>query len=99
MVIAERLQVLDPTVQAIPDDAVVARRPDTLDGKVIGLLANGKINSEEILALTQEVLADRYEFKSGVVARNKHNASRPCPEHIIDELVEQCDVVITSSGD
>ena len=98
MVVAERLQVLDPTVQAIPEDAVVAERPDTLDGKVVGLLANGKINSEEILALTQEVLADRYEFR-GVVARNKRNASRPCPEHIIDELVEQCDVVITSSGD
>lgn len=98
MVTAERLRVLDPTVQPIPAEGVVADRPETLDGKVIGLLANGKLNSEEILALTQEVLADRYEFK-GVVARNKRNASRPCPDEIIDELVEQCDVVITSSGD
>ena len=98
MVTAEKLQALDPTVQPIPADAVVAERPTTLDGKVVGLLANGKLNSEEILALTQEVLADRYEFKA-VVARNKRNASRPCPEEIIDELVEQCDVVITSSGD
>lgn len=98
MVTAERLRVLDPTVQPIPAEGVVADRPETLDGKVIGLLANGKLNSEEILALAQEVLADRYEFK-GVVARNKRNASRPCPEEIIDELVEQCDVVITSSGD
>ena len=98
MVTAERLRVLDPTVQPIPAEGVVADRPETLEGKVIGLLANGKLNSEEILALTQEVLADRYEFK-GVVARNKRNASRPCPEEIIDELVEQCDVVITSSGD
>lgn len=98
MTTAERLRVLDPTVQPIPAEGVVADRPETLNGKVIGLLANGKLNSEEILALTQEVLADRYEFK-GVVARNKRNASRPCPEEIIDELVEQCDVVITSSGD
>lgn len=98
MTTAEKLQVLDPTVQPIPADAVIAERPETLDGKVIGLLANGKINSEEVLALTQEVLADRYEFK-GVVERNKRNASRPCPPEIIDELVEQCDVVITSSGD
>ena len=95
---AVKLQALDPTVQPIPEEAVVAERPDTLDGKVIGLLANGKINSEEILALTQEVLADRYEFK-GVVARNKRNASRPCPDEIMDELVDLCDVVITSSGD
>ncbi len=98
MVTAERLRVLDPTVQPIPAEGVVADRPETLDGKVIGLLANGKLNSEEVLALTQEVLADRYDFK-GVIARNKRNASRPCPEEIIDELVEQCDVVITSSGD
>ncbi len=98
MVTAEKIQALDPTVQPIPADAVVADRPATLDGKVVGLLANGKLNSEEILALTQEVLADRYDFKA-VVARNKRNASRPCPDEIIDELVEQCDVVITSSGD
>ena len=45
-----------------------------------------------------EVLADRYEF-GGVVERNKMNASRPCPEDIIDEIVDKCDVVITSSGD
>jgi hypothetical protein len=45
-----------------------------------------------------EVLADRYDFKA-VIARNKLNASRPCPEDIMKELVDQCDVVITSSGD
>ena len=82
MVVAERLQVLDPTVQAIPEDAVVARRPNTLDGKVIGLLANGKINSEEVLALTQEVLADRYEFKA-VVARNKHGTHHALARSIL----------------
>ncbi len=98
MTTMEKIQVLDPTVQPIPADSVVAKRPHTLDGKVIGLLANGKLNSVEVLALTQEVLADRYDF-AGVVERNKHNASRPCPEEIIDELVELCDVVITSSGD
>lgn len=98
MATSTMVRVLDPTVQPIPEDAVIAERPDTLDGKVIGLLANGKINSEEVLQLTQEVLADRYEF-SGVVARNKGNASRPCPEGMIDELAELCDVVITSSGD
>lgn len=98
MVISTKLEVLDPTTKPIPQEAVVAVRPDTLNGKVLGLLANGKMNSVEILDMVHEVLADRYEFKS-VVTRNKHNASRPCPRDIIDELVEQCDVVITSSGD
>ena len=93
-----RLQVLDPTVTPIPEHAVIAPRPDTLDGTVIGLLANGKANSVEILELVQEILADRFEFKT-IVAKNKGNASRPCPADLLQEMADQCDVVITSSGD
>ena len=93
-----RLEVLDPTVQPIPERAVIAARQDTLDGATIGLLANGKQNSEELLEMVYEVLADRYEF-SGVITKNKGNASRPCPEDLLDELAERCDVVVTSTGD
>ena len=64
MTTATRLAVLDPTVEPIPAHAVVAQRPDTLDGKVIGLLANGKRNSVELLEAISDVLADRYEFKA-----------------------------------
>ena len=92
------LVVLDPTVAPLPAEGVVADRPNTLDGLTIGLLANGKLNSEEMLTAIHDVLADRFEF-GAVVERNKLNASRPCPEHIIDELVDECDVVVTSSGD
>ncbi len=98
MTTATRIEVLDPTVDPIPAEAVIARRPETLDGTVIGLLANGKRNSDELLEMIQEVLADRYEFKS-VIARNKGNASRPCPPNLLNELAEQCEVVITASGD
>ena len=98
MTTATRIEVLDPTVEPIPAHAVIAPRPDTLNGTVIGLLANGKHNSDVILEMIQEILADRFEFKA-VVAKNKGNASRPCPKDIMQELVEQCDVVITASGD
>ena len=36
------LEVFDPTVDPIPAHGVVAKRPDTLNGAVVGLLANGK---------------------------------------------------------
>ena len=98
MTTATRVQVLDPTVDPVPAHAVVAPRPETLNGAVVGLLANGKPNAEELLGMVHDVLADRYEFKQ-VVTRNKGNASRPCPAEIVDELAEQCDVVITASGD
>ena len=98
MTTATRLAVMDPTVEPIPAHAVVAQRPNTLDGKVIGLLANGKRNSVELLEAVSEVLADRYDFKA-VVARNKGNASRPCPTPLAEEMAQQCDVIITASGD
>ena len=98
MTTATRLEVLDPTVEPLPAEGVVADRPTTLDGLTLGLLANGKLNSVEMLTAIHDVLADRFEF-GAVVERNKHNASRPCPEGIIDELVDKCDVVVTSSGD
>ena len=44
------------------------------------------------------MLSDRYEFKE-VVARNKGNASRPCPRDLLEEMAEECDIVITSTGD
>ena len=98
MTTATRLAVMDPTVEPIPAHAVVAQRPNTLDGKVIGLLANGKRNSVELLEAVSEVLADRYDFKA-VVAHNKGNASRPCPTPLAEEMAQQCDVIITASGD
>ena len=98
MTTTTKIEVLDPTVEPIPLEAVIAPRPESLDGAVLGLLANGKANSEAMLELVQEVLADRYEFKE-VVSRNKGNASKPSPKDIIDELVDRCDVVITASGD
>ena len=51
-----------------------------------------------MLEMVREVLADRYDFNR-VITKNKGNASRPCPEDILDELAERCDVVITASGD
>ena len=92
------LIALDPTVAPLPADGVIAERPATLDGARLGLLANGKLNSEEMLTALHDVLADRFAFAE-VVERNKMNASRPCPQEIIDEMVDLCDVIITSSGD
>jgi hypothetical protein len=98
MTTATRLTVLDPTVEPIPVHAIVAQRPTTLNGKTVGLLANGKRNAGELLEAVYEVLSDRFEF-AGAVVRNKGNASRPCPASIIEEMADQCDVVITASGD
>ncbi len=93
-----KIEVLDPTSEPIHSNAVIAPRPETLNGIKVGLLANGKHNSDLILEMVYEILSDQVEF-GGVMFRNKENASKPCPESIIDDLVGECGAIITSSGD
>ena len=95
---ATKYVLLDPTVDALPDSTILAPRPSDLNGKVVGLLANGKRNSDRLLDALYGLLQDTYEFKD-VVRVNKGDSSRPAPQKIVDELVEKCDVVITATGD
>jgi hypothetical protein len=92
---------LDPTVEAEPapvTDVGAPRRPGGLEGKVLGLLANGKVNADRLLALVRDGLATRYAL-AGVVARTKPDASRPAPAPLLDELARGCDAVVTAVGD
>lgn len=95
---ATKFKLLDPTVEALPDNTLLAPRPDDLNGKVVGLLANGKRNADELLDAVLSLIQDTYEIKE-VIRLNKRDQSRPAPQHIMDELLEKCDFVITATGD
>ena len=95
---ATRFVILDPTSEPVVLPAAMARRPDDLNGKVVGLLANGKRNADILLDKLYTLLCQRYTLKEAV-RLNKGDASRPCPKHLMDQLVQRCDVVITASGD
>ena len=92
------ITVLDPTVEPIPAHAVVAPRPTTLDGAVVGLLSNGKPYAAGLLRDVHAILADRFQFKA-MVERNKGDSSRPSPRSILEDLARECDVVVTAIGD
>ena len=51
---ATKISILDPTVQPMPESTSLAPRPTSLDGATVGLLANGKRNSEELLRAVYE---------------------------------------------
>ncbi len=95
---ATKFRLLDPTVKPLIESASLAPRPHDLNGKVVGLLANGKRNADRLLDAVFSLLEARYQFKD-VVRLNKGDPSRPAPEPIMDELLQQCDVVITGIGD
>jgi hypothetical protein len=93
------LKILDPTVAADdPSDVVVAKRLTDLDGKVLGLLHNGKVNGDQLLDLVRVQLTARYGLRDVVVVR-KPSASRVADGAVLDRLARECDAVVTAIGD
>jgi hypothetical protein len=86
---------LSPGVDAKP---VLAPRRASLGGAVIGLLANSKANSGELLELIAGELATRHGT-AGVVRVMKPHPSVPAADDALRALAEQADVVITAIGD
>ena len=94
----QELLVLDPTTSPEPVEVTTAPRPDTLDGKVMGLLDNGKLNAGRVLDLVGEIIARKYNL-AGVVRKRKADASHGAPEAMLDELAEECQFAIVGVGD
>ena len=98
MVIAERLRVLDPTSEAVIEAGSRAARVDTLDGKVLGLFNNQKLNAPQLLEMVGEVLSERYNLKE--IVRGTYSSSQ---HHSWSEWQEKgasgCDVAILTHGD
>ena len=90
--------VLDPTSPPLAVNASLATRPLDLNGKVLGLLNNSKLNAANLLDEVGELLSQRYQFAK-VIKGSKPNASTPCPEAIVKEFAASCDVLVTSNGD
>jgi len=93
------LKILDPTVRAEEAlDVAVAKRVGDLDGKVLGLLHNGKVNADRLLDLVREQLGARYRLRDVVMIR-KASASRVADASDLDRLARECDAVVTAVGD
>ena len=92
------LKILDPTVRAEPTEVTAAKREHALDGKVLGLLDNTKVNGDRLLELVREELGARYDLREVVVMR-KAGASTTADPAMLDALASRCDVVVTAIGD
>ncbi len=92
------IKILDPTIAADHAETTMAKRVADLDGKLLGLLSNSKVNGDHLLQLVREKLAAQYPIKS-VVTMTKSSASRVADEAMIDGLARDCHVVVTAIGD
>ncbi len=78
----------------------LATRPESLDGKKIGLFWNGKPGADVLLAGIGELLQGRFKNVSLI----KYFPVKPHPSYAVDPSIikkaaEECDVVVNGSND
>jgi hypothetical protein len=90
-------RVLDPTPGTAPPVGKLAPRLDTLAGKTVGFISNGKEGTKGFFRHLEQILKADYGV-SRVVFRTKSNYSAPADPHIADEI-KSWDAVISGLGD
>jgi len=90
----------DPTAprRAAPVAAAAPKKLTGLEGLVVGFIDNAKPNFNHLADDLGELLMSRYGVKK-VLKRRKRAASVPAPDEVYREFEDQCDLVITGSGD
>lgn len=95
---ARTLELMDPRGNPQAGTKGLSPRLDSLDGKTIGLLNNGKPNFDLFLADLEQLLRAKYPSVR-IVQRMKPVVPRPVPKEMLAELAETCDAVVTGLGD
>jgi hypothetical protein len=91
------ITVVNPTSQSEPEALRLAPPLLSLDGCLVGLLDNGKANSDRLLGRIEAILRERHGVREFVL-RRKPDFSRPAPAALLREL-SACDAIITAIGD
>jgi hypothetical protein len=93
------LTILDPVAPAGVAATARAFRPlATLQGKVVGFIDNSKPNFSFLADDLTELLMTRYGVARAVRHR-KPTASVAASREVFADIKQQCDLVITGSGD
>ena len=91
------IRVLDPTAEVDSSLADNMARLDSLQGRTIGLLDNGKIRVHELLNHMEDIFVSQYGVAQ-VVRLKKPDASRPVPAEVVADM-QQCDAIVSAVGD
>ncbi len=89
--------VLDPTPEKAPPAGRRAPRLDTLEGKTVGFISNGKEGTKGFFAHLDRLLREEHGVAQ-VVMRTKSNYSAPADAPIAAEI-RSWDAMISGIGD
>src|SRR5712692_7766241 len=94
----QKLVLIKPVNEAMPEQSSYAPRPAGLQGKRVGLLDNSKTNAGRFLEMVATILDQQYGF-SAIVWHRKPSASKPVAPEVIAEWTRACDIAIVGVGD
>ena len=92
------MQLYDPTITGPERNHARAVAIQTIEGKKIGILENGKLNAVNLLRET----AFLFKQRNGCIIEpiySKSNASAPAPAETLEAAAENVDFLITGLGD
>ena len=92
------LEVNNPVAQqrGVMNALSASPRPDSLDGKTVGLLWSGTHGGDIALKRAGEMLQERFDD----VKVNFYNGNNyPAPPPLVKQAGEECDVVIGATAD
>lgn len=81
----EKYVVLNPTEGSSIAAGKLAERLSTLNGKVLGVISNGKRNSDVFMQHLLTNVQKKYDLKE-VIWIDKINASLPIPHDVLEQL-------------
>ncbi len=85
--------IFDPTAPPKRRLEHLAVRPESLAGKVVGLLDIGKPKGDLFLEAVGELLRKNYGARE-VVYFKKPTHAKPAPSEMAEEIARRCDVVV-----
>ncbi|HSF29181.1 MAG TPA: hypothetical protein VLK82_01720 [Candidatus Tectomicrobia bacterium] len=92
---------LDETTATTP----LAPRPETLDGRILGLLPNWRPSAAKLLDAVGQLLSERYRLQAVVMEQPVRELPQRTGGLIdalggtLDDLAKRVDVAITATGD
>ena len=95
----KKMIAMDPRADEVMVESItMAPRLESLDGKRIGLLFDGRLNGDKLLWKVADRIKGQYEVGE-VTFRARPNVSDISPSELLDELAEKSDVALIAIGD